>query len=244
MGVVKFLVILLLVLVSGFFYYQFTEPYIMGGTVKDIEKQNITILRAVDGDTVDSSIGKIRLLGINTPEKKQPYYQEAKDFMENYENKTIAAEVHEKDKYGRYLAYIFDSESGELVNKKQLELGYANLYYYGEDKYYAEMKKADEDARAGGIGIWKKSRDFGCIELINLQWNEGKERCVNAEQLVLNNKCEKTLNVIIKDSANHIEDENLSYGLFVKNYSCVWNDDGDAITIRDESGLLLYYSYP
>ena len=114
MGVVKFLVILLLVLVSGFFYYQFTEPYIMGGTVKDIEKQNITILRAVDGDTVDSSIGKIRLLGINTPEKKQPYYQEAKDFMENYENKTIAAEVHEKDKYGRYLAYIFDSESGSL----------------------------------------------------------------------------------------------------------------------------------
>lgn len=38
----------------------------------------------VDGDTIDvEGIGRIRFVGVNTPERGQPGYQEAKDFVKS-----------------------------------------------------------------------------------------------------------------------------------------------------------------
>jgi micrococcal nuclease len=231
----KQILIILLIFISGIFYYNLT-----GNTIYSQEKISSNVSRVIDGDTIETELGKIRLLGINTPEKKQPYYQEAKNFLINQiQGNQVQLELHGKDKYGRYLGYVF--YNNELINKKQLEQGFATLYYYDKDLHYNEMRKAEEEARESQIGLWKQSPDYGCISIVSLDYKDGGN-CKNQEQLKLNNKC-RGINAIIKDNANHIYEENLQTGIFIKNYSCIWNDAGDTIYIRDSSGLILWYRY-
>jgi micrococcal nuclease len=229
----KTILILLLIAISGFGYYHLTGNAVYQQTI-------VNVTRVIDGDTIETDIGHIRLLGINTPEKKQPYYQEAKDFLINQiQGKQIQLELHGKDKYSRYLGYIF--YNNKLINKKLIEQGFATLYYYDKDSHYEEMQKAEEEARKNEKGLWKKSSSYGCISIVSLEYKDGGD-CKNQEQLKLNNKCEE-INAIIKDDANHIYNENIQSGLFVKNYSCIWNDAGDTIYIRDSSGLILFWRY-
>ncbi len=232
------IIIVIFLLVSSFIgYYNLT-----GKTI--YSEEQVYVSRAVDGDTVDSSIGKIRLLGINTPEKKMPYYSEAKEFLKNLtEGKTVKVvkiEGNTRDKYGRMLGYIFIEDL--FVNEEILKAGMANLYFYDEDPYIGRLKDAEKFAREKGIGIWIKSKNFGCLKLLSLDYNEGSNRCANNEQVVIENSCE-AMNVIMKDDANHIFNETIVQGKFVKNFSCTWNDDRDRMFIRDETGLILYYEY-
>src|SRR3989344_9380912 len=132
-----FLIILSLVLIG----YQITI------TGQAIRTEKITMLKVIDGDTIDTTIGKIRLLGINTPEKKQKGYEEALVFLKQYEGKEIIIERgrENKDKYKRLLRYVFYNK--EMINERILRQGLANLYYYKEDKYTKKLKQAEEKAR-------------------------------------------------------------------------------------------------
>lgn len=230
----KLITLFIFLIISGIFYYNST-----GNVIK--ETQTAVITRIIDGDTVDSSLGEIRLLGINTPEKKNSGYQEAKNFLSNLTlNKTVELETQGNDKYGRTLAYII--LNNELINKKLLQEGLATLYYYEKDNYYKEMKKAEELAREQEKGLWKKSSNSSCIQLIRLIYTENGERCTNQEQLILNNSCNQ-MQINLKDDANHIENINLEQGIYTQNFSCVFNDEGDSLYIRDNSGLILFYRY-
>src|SRR3989344_4886614 len=64
----------------------------------------------------------VRLLGINSPEKGELYYDEAEKFLEGLIlNKTIKLEKgrEDKDKYGRLLRYIFINDKN--INLKIVE---------------------------------------------------------------------------------------------------------------------------
>ncbi len=205
------------------------------------ERIIVNISHVIDGDTFKDQTGQsYRLLGINTPEKKQPYYEEAASFLKQYGGKKVELENRGKDKYDRTLGYIF--YNNKLINAEILKQGLASLYVYDKDEYYSQLKKAEQEARKNNLGLWKRSNNYGCIELTRLKYEEDGNRCTNQEQLVLNNKCGK-LSIIIKDDANHIEQVSLATGTYTQNFSCVWNDDGDSLYIRDETGLLLFYRY-
>ena len=107
-------VIFLFFILSGVFFYVYTGN-LAGNVILDRE---VNITRAVDGDTLQTIEGdKIRLLGINTPEKGIFFYQEAKDFTKQLvENKTVLLQSSESDKYGRELGYVF--LGNELLNEK------------------------------------------------------------------------------------------------------------------------------
>ena len=229
-----FLAIIILLIDLAYFYPKLTGT---GKAVYEIKTANLT--RAIDGDTIETDIGIIRLLGINTPEKKQAYYEEAKEFLKEYEGKEVEIEIHEKDKYNRTLGYIYFDNI--LLNQEILLEGLANLYVYEKDKYTKILEKAEQEAMQKEKGIWKKSGDYGCIEIVTLKYTE-EERCNNQEKLVLDNKC-NSMNIVLKDSANHIYKISLEKGIFSKNFSCVWNDDGDALLLRDDEGLVGYYAY-
>ena len=83
----------------------------------------------------------VRLLGINTPEKGEIYYGEAKEFLE-YQvlNKTIRLE-NGKDKtdlYGRKLSYIFLGTKN--INLELVKEGLANFYFpSGKDINYNDF---------------------------------------------------------------------------------------------------------
>lgn len=86
----------------------------------------------VDGDTLDADgVGRIRLVGVDTPERGEPGYKEAKDFVKkNCLGKTIYLDIDDakkEDKYGRILAIVY--VDGKNINKELLEQNYAEIMY-------------------------------------------------------------------------------------------------------------------
>lgn len=88
--------------------------------------------RVIDGDTIDvDGVGRIRFVGINTPEKGQLGYQEAKDFVNTMcFGKTVYLDIDDKkqhDKYGRTLAVVYVDNIN--LNSELLKRGYAEVMY-------------------------------------------------------------------------------------------------------------------
>ncbi|MFH1710969.1 MAG: thermonuclease family protein [Nanoarchaeota archaeon] len=199
------------------------------------------LTRVIDGDTVVIADGThIRMLGINTPEKKQPYYQEALDFLKKYTGKKVEIEERGTDKYDRTLGYVyFDNK---MINSEILNQGLANLYVYDKDEHYSELQKAEKYARDNNLGLWKKSRNFGCVEIKEFEPVDKTQE--DEETLILENKCNINLEMIIKDDANHIYNEEINKNsILEKHFKDIFNDGGDSLYIRDDSGLLLFYRY-
>ena len=224
--------------------------------------ETIKIDRIIDGDTVKSNKTSIRLLGINSPEKGEKYYQEAKIFLESLIlNKTVMLEFGKdrEDKYRRTLAYIYFK--GENINLKLIEEGYANFYFpSGKDVHYEEFKKAWESCIKENKNLCEKSEDicskciqlkefnfkdevvvlenscsFGC-ELTNWEIkDEGRKKFVFPEFVLKNNE---EVEIIVKEG----EDDEDTLHWIRKDY--VWTDSGDTLFLRDKNGLLvLWESY-
>lgn len=238
----KFLWVLLF-FVSGILYYLFFgfEPPVGNVVSSGFIQEEVFVSRIIDGDTVElSDSRKVRMLGINTPEKGRFMSSESIAFTKLMENQTAILEYKEEDRYGRVLGYLFFK--GNNMNEELVSRGLAHLYYYEKDIYYETLKRAEETARNGKKGIWQESKNFGCLELIELQYKEPSGRCKNEEQLILENHC-STLNVLIKDDATHEYLEKIPSGTFTQNFSCIFNDAGDSLFIWDDTGLLTWWRY-
>jgi micrococcal nuclease len=125
------------------------------------------VISVIDGDTVDVSIDgkveRIRLIGINTPETKDPrrpkecFGEEASRKAEELLNrKTVTLEADptqgERDRYGRLLRYIWLPD-GQSFNLVMIQEGYAFEYTY-DIPYKYQFKKAEREAKEGQKGLW------------------------------------------------------------------------------------------
>lgn len=103
---------------------------------------NARIVNVVDGDTIDMLVDlgfhtyikdRFRLSGINTAEMnstdavERKLAQDAKQWMMSFLNKDVVIKSMKKDKYGRYLAYIY-KDSDISLNDQMLSLGLAKVY--------------------------------------------------------------------------------------------------------------------
>ena len=223
------MILVILFIISGIFYWNITEA--------DEEFLDVKISRIIDGDTVVTFSGlKIRLKGINTPEKGMMGSDESIEFLSNKVlNKTLKVNSYGQDKYGRTLGFLILGK--ENINAEILENGLASLYYYEHDKFYNEMKDAEEFARINELGIWKKSINKNCLELIDFKFNE-------PESLKLKNNCDEDLEIVIKDDATHIYKEEIKVNeVLEKSFSHIWNDAGDTLYVFDDKGLVIFHRY-
>jgi endonuclease YncB( thermonuclease family) len=208
--------------------------------------------RVVDGDTVIINGSSCRLLGINTPERGEKYYSEAKSFTTNLAlNKTFKI-VYGKDKtdlYGRKLIYLFDGE--ENLNKRIVEEGFANAYFpSGKEKYYEEFQIAWNKCISENKFLCENSLDkcSNCVVL--------NEFNVKSQKVVFENICDFDCDISgwdIKDEGRkHFEFDNLilkskeSVEITTKdfNQTYVWTASGDTLFLRDNLGkLVLWKSY-
>lgn len=113
-------------------------------------KEEFLVMRVVDGDTVELFGGEtLRLIGIDTPERGEPCFNEAKQKLaELVEGKTVFIEkdVEEKDKYGRLLGYLYVGDA--FVNLEMVESGFAFSFEYGlSTRYSKEFFFAEENAK-------------------------------------------------------------------------------------------------
>jgi len=226
----KHLIIVILMISSGIFYYNMTGDVV-------IETTGEIVSRVIDGDTLELAGGqKVRLKGINTPENSEWLDVEATRFVKGMvENKSVEIESHGFDKYGRMLAYIFIDRKN--LNSEILEKGFGTLYYYEKDLHYDELKQAEEFARLNRLGIWKKSSNSECLKIVEFKTDE-------PEKLVLENDCDYDLEIMFKDDATHIYNAEVgANSIFEKEFSHIWNTDGDSIYVYDSEGLLIFYRY-
>ncbi|MFA5485110.1 MAG: thermonuclease family protein [Candidatus Pacearchaeota archaeon] len=229
----KRLVILLLIIFFANIYYILIN--------ENVFLKSFYVKKIIDADTIvlDNDI-KIRLKGVNAPEKGMIYYEESINFLKSLiENKSIKLKHYGVDKYNRYLGYIFIGNKN--INELLLANGYATLYYYELDEYYDNLKISEEFARRNNLGIWKKSKYYDCFDLIELDYNDSLEG--KNETLILYNNCNITLDVTFKDDATHIYSRSIKPGYYVENFVKIFNNDKDSLYVWDKNGLLEFYRY-
>ncbi len=118
---------------------------------------NGKIVGVTDGDTVklltaDLTEIKVRLEGIDCPEKNQAFGQKAKQYASDLcFGKQVKLQKTGEDKYGRTLGYIILPD-GRSLNKEMVRAGYAWHYKkYNQSKELAELER---QARATKKGLW------------------------------------------------------------------------------------------
>lgn len=105
-------------------------------------KVTAKVERVIDGDTFHGTMRiyypymdkderyfnrRFRLLGVNTPERGQEGYEEAKEFTKQMiEGKEAQIEIHGTDSFGRFLCKVFVDEG--CLNDMLLEKGLAVPY--------------------------------------------------------------------------------------------------------------------
>ena len=217
---------------------------------QDFSFENAILTRVVDGDTIEAQVEgynetwKIRMLGINTPEKGKPFSGEAKNFLTQFENKSIQLlrDFEDTDMYKRKLRYVF--YENRLLNKEILENGLANKYYYSGLIYTQELIDAEKYARENQLGIWTKSQEAcaNCISLIEVN--------TTGDFFRIKNDCGFNCELegwFVKDAGRKIVKLSAINSGNEQTYTSkedIWNNNGDQLFMFDKSGLLvIYYAY-
>jgi len=115
------------------------------------------VVRVADGDTVsvldnNNAQHKIRLLGIDAPERNQPYGKKSRDALSAIvSGRTVGVVVQGKDSYGRSTGTVYLDERN--INLAMVATGYAWWYrYYARNDHLLEA--AEGKARAAKLGLW------------------------------------------------------------------------------------------
>ncbi|MCZ7525132.1 MAG: thermonuclease family protein [Acidimicrobiia bacterium] len=133
-------------------------------------RTSATVLRAVDGDTVEVLLGDgradvVRLLGVDAPETHHParpvecYGPEAAAYLQaRLAGRAVQLEGDRelRDRYGRRLAHVI--LDGRRVNDELLRLGYARLLVIPPNRAHGRaLLEAELAARRDRAGLWGRA---------------------------------------------------------------------------------------
>ena len=106
-----------------------------------------------DGDSIIREDGvRVRLYGIDAPEKDQPYGREARQVLKQYMPLVAKMKEHNEDRYGRLIVELF-TEDNNSINAAMICSGAAWWYeYYAPDT--PQFKQCQEDAQRSKRGLW------------------------------------------------------------------------------------------
>ena len=135
----------------------------------DFEGQVVAV---TDGDTIKvldaaSQLHKIRLAGIDAPEKAQAYGQASRRHLARLvAGKQVRIEASRIDRYGRVLGKVWVQPSdcaacGKTLNANHAQILAGMAWWYG---YYADQQSEEDraryqsavnEARARRVGLWQ-----------------------------------------------------------------------------------------
>lgn len=164
-------VIVLSLLAAGLQYFNDYQE------TKDNCKLQGKVVKLADGDSItvlddDKTQHKVRLAGIDAPERNQPYGKAAKTFLsDKVFGKTVCVGWNKKDKYQRLVGVVRIND--EDVNLQLVEAGLAWHYKYYQreqtESDRARYAEAQEDAEADRRGLWKARKP-----ITPWAWRKGK----------------------------------------------------------------------
>jgi len=121
------------------------------------------VTKVSDGDTIHlSGIGSTRLIGVDTPEvygESECFGREASAFVRRVlplgTRVRYRPGVEERDRYGRFLAYIWLPD-GRMLNRMLVEEGFAQPLTIPPNVEFADVfRRAARAARRVGAGLWR-----------------------------------------------------------------------------------------
>jgi micrococcal nuclease len=129
------------------------------------------VIHVYDGDTIRIQKGskkyKIRLLGVDTPEKEGPYTRaepfgieasrRTRGLVEGKTVNLIYGSGRKWDKYGRLLAFVYLND-GRSLGEILLSEGLAEVYRKASHKKKKLYYRLQDQARKQRIGMWSKTR--------------------------------------------------------------------------------------
>lgn len=110
-----------------------------------------------DGDTFtflqpDNKQIKIRLYGIDSPEKGQPYGTNAKERLsELIFGQQVRIDRKDTDRYGRTVAIVYNG-ANLCVNEQLLKDGF--VWHYRQYDHNRDWDRYEEEARSAHKGLW------------------------------------------------------------------------------------------
>lgn len=220
----------------------------------------------IDGDTIRLSTGqKVRLIGINTPESGQPYYNEANQKISELiggNRVTLKKDVEDKDQYGRLLRYVYVNDTH--VNLEMVRQGMAIAYEFEPNvKYSDEFYEAESQARNAKIGIWTPSSHTLKISEFNYDAEGNDNENLNGEFIIFTNEGNSSLELtgwmVLDESNNEYYFPSFFLGngssvtlytgsgtnsqteLYWGSTKSIWSNHGDAAFLRDSEGFFVNF---
>ena len=140
--------IVILLLAVGFYYYQISE-----------NSFTAEVIHVIDGDTVDVLVVnqpiRIRLAGIDAPEKGQAFGTKARKVLSDMvKNKRVTVVEVDKDQYQRMVAIIKLDDLN--INQEMVRQGMAWVYTNYNQDYNLPLLEAK--ARANKTGLWSQAK--------------------------------------------------------------------------------------
>jgi micrococcal nuclease len=198
-------------IVGGLFLLLFSfvvqADYISGKVIHVSDGDTLTIL------TEQNKQIKIRLDGIDAPEKAQPFGNKAKQALtELVFQKQVLVNISKEDRYGRSIGRVYVKEldvSAELV-----KLGMAWVYrkYTKDENLYA----LENEAQQSNLGLWSGSE----APIPPWDWRKGKHTEAYKQGLIIGNR---------NSNVYHLPDCP-SYGKVSENNQEIFSTEGLAVT--------------
>nr|WP_280971522.1 thermonuclease family protein [Cupriavidus gilardii] len=122
------------------------------------------VVRIIDGDTLDVLVQKrpvrVRLAGIDAPERRQPFGEKARQHLADLAfQKTVRVIEHDTDHYGRTLGIVLAATSDGTtpslnLNAAMVRAGMAWAYRHNGRPADPAMERLERSARQERIGLW------------------------------------------------------------------------------------------
>jgi len=121
----------------------------------DVKELTGRVVKVTDGDTITvlcdgNKQEKIRLDGIDAPEKKQDFSERSRQYLTSLvAGKTVVVKYSKRDGYKRVLGVVYID--GLNVNEAMVKEGLAWRYKYSRD---VRLKMLEDRARKMRLNIW------------------------------------------------------------------------------------------
>jgi endonuclease YncB( thermonuclease family) len=125
------------------------------------ESYQVKVVGVSDGDTIkvlhEGTQVRIRLYGIDTPERGQAFGRKATQFTANkVAGKTVNVIPMDTDRYGRTVALVQPPNDTVTLNEALVRSGFAWVYRkYCRADFCSDWLTHERNARSQRIGLWK-----------------------------------------------------------------------------------------
>ena len=128
---------------------------------RNTQVQKALVVNVVDGDTIDAQpedgkTYRVRYIGMDTPERDRPLYDEAKQANSELvlqKDVLLIQDVSDVDGFDRLLRYVISDDV--FINQELVRLGLANAESYPPDtECDATLSSAQMDAQTSLLGLW------------------------------------------------------------------------------------------